>query len=137
MSPRSIHRRVGQLAFVGFDGGTIPAETRALAREFDLGGVVLFARNVEAPAQVAELAYEARRLGTGLPAWVAVDQEGGRVARLRRPFTEWPPMITLGRSGDEALAARYAAAVAAELRAVGISMNLAPVLDVHSNPANT
>ena len=50
------------------------------------------------------------------PFWISVDQEGGRVARLKSPFTEWPPAMTLGRSGDEALAARFAAALAAELR---------------------
>ena len=51
-----------------------------------------------------------------LPAWVSVDQEGGRVARLKAPFTEWPPMATLGRSGDVALAERFARALAAELQ---------------------
>ncbi len=58
------------------------------------------------------------------------------MARLKRPFTEWPPAITLGRSGDPALAERFATALAAELRAVGITLDFAPVLDVHSNPAN-
>jgi beta-N-acetylhexosaminidase len=67
---------------------------------------------------------------------VAVDQEGGRVARIRRPFTEWPPMITLGRSEDESLARRFAGALAVELAAVGISLDFAPVLDVLTNPKN-
>ena len=77
----------------------------ALAREFDLGGIILFARNVAAPEQVAEIARDAQSLAHELPLWVSVDQEGGRVARLKAPFTEWPPMLTLGRSGDERLAA--------------------------------
>ena len=72
----------------------------------------------------------------GLPLWVSVDQEGGRVARLRAPFTEWPPMATLGRSGDPKLATRFAAALAAELKAVGITLDYAPVLDIHTNPKN-
>ena len=76
-----------------------------LAREFDLGGVILFARNVVEPEQVAELSREAQALARELPLWVSVDQEGGRVARLKAPFTDWPPMMTLGRSGDEQLAA--------------------------------
>ena len=97
---------------------------------------MLFARNVEEPAQVAELAYEIAQLQPDLPLWVAVDQEGGRVARLRRPFTEWPPMGTLGRSGDLALAGRFACALAAELSAVGITLDFAPVLDVLTNPSN-
>ncbi len=70
------------------------------------------------------------------PLWVSVDQEGGRVARLKAPFTEWPPMMTLGRSGDERLAARFASALAAELKAVGITLDYTPVLDIHTNPKN-
>src|SRR5688572_8225754 len=71
-----------------------------------------------------------------LPLWVSVDQEGGRVARLKSPFTEWPPMMTLGRSGDEALAGRFARALAAELRAVGITLDYTPVLDILTNREN-
>ena len=97
MSMRELRRHVGQLAIAGFNGPSIPADLRAVAREFDLGGIILFARNVEAPEQVAELARDAESLAGELPLWVSVDQEGGRVARLRAPFTEWPPMITLGR----------------------------------------
>ena len=109
---------------------------RSLAREFGLGGVILFARNIEEPQQVAELAFDVQQLATDLPLWVSVDQEGGRVARLRAPFTLWPPMATLGRSGDVGLATRFAAALAAELRAVGITLDYAPVLDIHTNPKN-
>jgi beta-N-acetylhexosaminidase len=136
MSLREVRRHAGQLAIAGFAGQSIPPELRALAREFDLGGVIFFARNVESPEQVAELSREARALAGELPLWVSVDQEGGRVARLKAPFTVWPPMLTLGRSGDEALAGRFARALAAELRAVGISLDYTPVLDVHTNPKN-
>ena len=122
--------------FAGFAGTSLTPEIRALAREYSLGGIVLFTRNVDEPAQVAELAYEIARLQPDMPLWVAVDQEGGRVARLRSPFTEWPPMLALGRSGDTALARRFARAMAAELAAVGITLDFAPVLDVLTNPAN-
>lgn len=133
---RDIRRHAGQLAIAGFSGHTIPPELRALAREFDLGGVIFFARNVESPEQVAELSRDAHSLAVDIPLWVSVDQEGGRVARLKAPFTVWPPMVTLGRSGDEQLAARFARALATELKAVGISLDYTPVLDVHTNPRN-
>jgi beta-N-acetylhexosaminidase len=136
MSIRDIRRHAGQVALAGFAGHSIPADLRALAREFDLGGIILFARNVESPEQVADIAREARLLAGELPLWVSVDQEGGRVARLRSPFTVWPAMHTLGRSGDEALAARFARALAAELRAVGVTLDFTPVLDILTNPAN-
>lgn len=137
MTLREIRRHIGQLVIVGFDGLTVPADLKRLAREFDLGGVILFGRNVDTPAQVADLAAEVATLARELPLWVSVDQEGGRVARLRHGFTEWPPMATLGRSGDEGLAERFARALATELRAVGISLDFAPVMDVLTNPANT
>ena len=136
MSLRDIRRHIGQLAIAGFAGESIPTELKAIAREFDLGGVILFARNVSAPDQVAEIAREARTMAQELPLWVSVDQEGGRVARLKAPFTIWPPMLTLGRSGDERLAERFAMALAAELKAVGITLDYTPVLDILTNPKN-
>src|SRR5215813_6820204 len=136
MSPSALRRQIGQLLIAGFRGEQIPVEIRSLAREFSLGGVILFARNIVEPHQVAELCHEASQLTAGVPAWVSVDQEGGRVARLKAPFTEWPPMATLGRSGDVRLAERFARALAAELKAVGITLDFAPVLDVHTNPKN-
>jgi beta-N-acetylhexosaminidase len=136
MSLRDLRRHVGRLAIVGFSGTSVPVELRRIAAAFDLGGVIYFARNIVEPRQVAELSREVHDLAGDLPLWISVDQEGGRVARLKRPFTEWPPMITLGRSGDDRLAERFARALADELRAVGINLDYAPVLDVRTNPAN-
>lgn len=138
MSPQPLRRRIGQLLIGSFTGSDVPVEFRSLAREFDVGGVTFFGRlgNIESPEQVAGLAFDVRNLGRELPAWVGIDQEGGRVARLRSPFTEWPPMAVLGRSGSADLARKFAAALAAELAAVGISLDYAPVLDIHTNPKN-
>ena len=133
---KPLRRSLGQLVVTGFAGMSIPAELQSLARDTGLGGIILFSRNVEAPDQVAELAWAAQALGREEPLWVSVDQEGGRVARLTAPFTRWPPMCSLGRSGDLGLAGRFARALAAELRAVGVTLNYAPVLDVHTNPEN-
>ena len=134
--PSSLRREIGQLLIGSLPGTTITQEMQSLAREFQLGGVTLFKRNIEAPEQVAELSNDLQGLSSELPLWVAVDQEGGRVARLRAPFTEWPPMATLGRAGDGTLAHRFASALAAELTAVGITLDYAPVLDIHTNPKN-
>ena len=134
--PSAIRRDIGQLLIGSLAGPSISPEIRSLAREFSLGGVTLFSRNIEAPEQVAELSIDLQALASELPLWVCVDQEGGRVARLRKPFTEWPPMAVLGRSGSVDLASRFAAALAVELRAVGITLDYAPVLDIHTNPRN-
>jgi beta-N-acetylhexosaminidase len=134
--PSAVRREIGQLLIGSLPGTTITAEIRSLAKEFSLGGVILFSRNIEAPEQVAELSRDVQELASELPLWVSVDQEGGRVARLKEPFTRWPPMATLGRAGSVELAARFGAALAAELRAVGITLDYAPVLDIHTNPKN-
>jgi beta-N-acetylhexosaminidase len=136
MSRFVLRRQIGRLLMAGFHGQQVPPEMKSLAREFGLGGIVLFARNIAEPEQVADLCFEASRLDPDMPAWVGVDQEGGRVARLKAPFTEWPPMATLGRSDDARLAGRFARALALELKAVGITLDYAPVLDVHTNPKN-
>jgi len=137
MSPSALGRQIGQLLIAGFDGQQLPVELRSLAREFGLGGVILFDRNVGDPEQLSELCFEAARLTPELPLWVSIDQEGGRVARLKAPFTEWPSMAALGRSGSVPLAERFARALAAELKAVGVTLDYAPVLDVRTNPRNS
>lgn len=137
MSLRDVRRHVGRLAIAGFAGHAVPPELREIARDFDLGGVIYFARNIAEPAQVRDLSRECATLAHEWPLWISVDQEGGRVARMKQPpFTVWPPMITLGRSDDDVLVGQFARALAEELVAVGINLDFAPVLDVHTNPKN-
>ena len=136
--PGALHRQIGQLAVIGFDGPVLPDDVKALAREFDLGGVILFARNVQDPEQVAEIAWQAQQLARDLPLWVGVDQEGGRVARLKKPLTLWPAAATLGRAGEAApaLARRFAEALAREVSLLGFSIDFLPVLDVLTTAQN-
>lgn len=101
----------------------------------NVGGVILFARNVESPAQVRALTDRIRAIKPNI--LLAVDQEGGRVARLRQGFTPLPAMGRLGeyfeQSPIEALSLAYACGyvMAAEVLAVGIDFSFAPVLDIH------
>ena len=74
--------------------------------------------------------------GTTLPLLIAVDQEGGRVARMGPPWTVWPPLRALGRIGSEDLARRMGAALAAECASAGIKCDFAPIMDVDTNPDN-
>lgn len=131
-----LRRHIGQLVVVGFAGSSLPVELCRLVREFDLGGIILFSRNIEAPLQVAELSYAAQQLAVDLPLWISVDQEGGRVQRLRSPFTEWPAQSVFGRCDDGGLVDRFSRALAKELRMVGINLDYAPVLDIHTNIRN-
>jgi len=132
----SLDREVAGLFCVGFQGTAPSKEVLELVAR-GVHGVILFARNVQAAEQVAELVAALKR-AAGRPLLVSVDQEGGRVARLRAPqgFTELPPMRAVGATGDAALAREVGALLGRELRAVGIDQDYAPVVDVDTNPAN-
>ena len=73
----SLRRQIGRLLIAGFDGPQVPVELKALTREFGLGGVILFARNIEEPEQVAELSFEAARLVPDFPLWSAWIRRAG------------------------------------------------------------
>ncbi|MCG8421082.1 MAG: beta-N-acetylhexosaminidase [Proteobacteria bacterium] len=119
--------------------------SRPVERPDDLAAVVELARSLH------DLSSRAGR-GDGTPTWIAIDQEGGRVQRVRQPATVWPPMLSfehvLGTSDAEtvqqsaadsaveSLAEAVGEAMGLELAALGIDIDFAPVLDVHSNPAN-
>jgi beta-N-acetylhexosaminidase len=127
----------GQLLFAGFQGTEVPEDLAALLRQGRVGGVVLFARNLRDPGQVRGLVAELHALAPAeAPLCVAIDQEGGRVQRLRAPWTEWPPMRRLGERDDLEETARVARALARELADLGIDLDFAPVVDVDTNPAN-
>jgi beta-N-acetylhexosaminidase len=130
---------VGELLLTGFDGVVLAPATRRALERHERAGVVLFRRNVpsleETRALTSAIAEAAARSGEPLPALVAIDQEGGRVTRLPRPFPSLPPMRVLARGGDR-LVRDAARVVGRGLAHLGIDLDLAPVLDVDSNPAN-
>lgn len=126
--------QAARLLAVGFEGTTLSTELRALL-DRGISGVILFSRNVESPAQVARLIAEIKDYASHV-VYVGVDQEGGVVQRLRSGFTRLPNMRTLGRIGDAHLAWQVGRVLGRELRAVGIDVNFAPVIDVDTNPNN-
>ncbi len=139
-----IDRLSARCVIIGIAGHTPKPEELELVRR-GVGGVILFARNVDNPAQVAELARSLKAAAPG-PLLVCVDQEGGRVQRLRPPhWTELPSMRRIGQI-DEAgganglagatIAERLGKLVARELRACGFDLDFAPVVDVDTNPKN-
>src|SRR6056297_2565148 len=114
-------------------GVRLSAEEKAFFREADPFGFILFGRNIESPAQVRALCDEMRET-VGREAVITIDQEGGRVQRLRSPdWTDWvPPLEEVRRAGAQApevMRLRYRI-MAAELRALGIDSNCAPLVDV-------
>lgn len=129
-------KSVGECIIMGFNGLDLEDETAAFISQAGIGGVILFAQNYESPAQVAELINEIQECHKGHPLWVSVDHEGGRVQRFKKGFTKIPEAAAIAKSDSPKLAFDIADVMAKELRAVGINVNYAPVLDINTNPKN-
>ena len=136
------HRRLplGQLFVIGFDGTRVPQSSARLIAEQQVGGVILFKRNIESLEQVVALNTELFELGkaAAFPVIVSVDQEGGRVARLRGIMSDVPSMRAVGAAAehDAEVPYRLGAMMARELSALGFHWDFAPVVDVDTNPQN-
>lgn len=116
----------GQVAHTG--GGAAASGGAAVAQEVtDLAALIDLHRTIHAAAPA------------DAPVLVTIDQEGGSVQRVRAPATQWPPMLAhdgFASPGDEQLAGEVGAAMGRELAALGVDVDFAPVLDIHTNPAN-
>lgn len=132
----TLRATVGQLFMVGFPGTTVTKPMSSLMNTYQPGGVILFSRNLHGRDQIIRLTNHLQQLSSQERLLIAVDQEGGRVSRLPRGFTLFPSCATLGRCDSSELAYAAASTTATELRAVGMNMNMAPVLDVQTNPDN-
>lgn len=142
-----IERDIGQLLWVGFHGTAAPSSLRDAIARGEVGAVVVFARNlavtdecldVDATVDLTESIHGAAAAGAP-PPLIAVDQEGGRVQRVRAPATRWPAMLSFDRldpAEARALAGAVGEALGAELAVLGFDVDFAPVLDVHTNPDN-
>ncbi|MFM8551573.1 MAG: beta-N-acetylhexosaminidase [Nitrospiraceae bacterium] len=128
--------QIGQLFMLGFLGTSVTQELASFITTYKPGGLILFRRNLESVEQIVRLTNDLQQLSPHSPLLISIDQEGGRVSRLPSDFTIFPPCASLGACGSYDLAYAAAAVTATELRTVGINMNMAPVLDVHTNPAN-
>lgn len=129
----SLSHKVGQLFMVSFYGSGLNQEAREMFTRWRPGAAVLLPSNLGAPEAITRLTNQMQTTvleAGGVPLFIAVDQEGGTIARLQEGFTQWPVPMLWAATDDEALLRRVGAAMGRELRAVGINMNLAPVLDV-------
>jgi beta-N-acetylhexosaminidase len=133
----TLEEKVGQLLFVGF-GGTVMDETiSSFLQVKKPGGVALFRRNIKNAKQVVTLIRDVRKFDpANIPLFISVDQEGGNVVRLKEHTTILPSNMALGAAGSADLAYRVGDALGRDLSLMGFNMNLAPVLDISSNPKN-
>ncbi|GIL18114.1 MAG: glycoside hydrolase family 3 [Oligoflexia bacterium] len=136
-----MRKLIGQQMMIGVSGLTLTAEEKKFIVQNNIAGVTLFGRNVKEPHQVRELCKELQSLRHQMPdrapLFIAIDMEGGRVARLKAPFTVWPPLKKLGDLDSPAASFHLAYYMGLELKSVGINLDFAPCVDVYTNPKNT
>ena len=132
---------IGQHMFIGLSGHALTVDEKKFIIEHNIGGICLFGRNVAEPKQVRELCAEIQSLrhkqADKAPLFIGIDMEGGRVHRLKPPFTQWPAMKKLGDMDAPTVSFHFANRMGQEMRAVGINLDFAPCVDVYSNPKNT
>ncbi|MDB7928812.1 beta-N-acetylhexosaminidase [Flavonifractor plautii] len=135
----TVEQKAAQLLVAGIEG-TEPGEDAVQAIQgYQVGGVILFGRNVESAEQLAALTNGLKELnGDYVPLFLCVDQEGGRVDRMPPEVSRTPSAWSVGQTLDtEGVGAAYGALLAEECAAFGFNMDFAPSLDIWSNPENT
>ena len=126
----SAEQAAGQRLMVGFEGTELSQSLKFYIDTLKVGGVILFTSNIDSPGQITNLCQSIQAYARGCgqpPLFIAIDQEGGRVARLKTPFTQFPGNSAMQGVDD---AAEFGRVTASELAAIGVNMNMAPVLDV-------
>lgn len=138
----ALQDKIGQMLIVGFHGQSIAAspELATMVGTYHVGGVVLLEANAHDPGQLSTLTTELQSLATSsgarVPLFIAINHEGGIVVRITEGVTGFPGNMAVAATGRPEYAHVSAALAARELRAMGVNMNLAPVLDVNDNPLN-
>ncbi|KAH8694932.1 putative beta-N-acetylglucosaminidase [Talaromyces proteolyticus] len=142
MAPSAeLRKKVGQLFAVGFHGLTPDTGIRTLIRDYDLGAVILFKRNIKDADQLKaltrDLQQEAKDAGHEFPLFIGIDQENGLVTRVCPPIAaQQPGQMALGATGSSKYAYEVGKATGEVLDFFGINMNYAPDCDINSEPLN-
>lgn len=129
----------GQRLCTGFSGTQLDADFIRHVRENKIGNVILFGRNIAGREQLHRLCADIQALvteSTGYPAFIAIDQEGGPVSRLPEDTAVFPSAMAIAATGDPGNAYQAGLMTGTELKALGVNVNLAPVMDINTNPNN-
>ncbi len=131
--------KIGQMLMAGVPGQKISAESKAIIEKYCPGGIILFGFNLGSEEEIKTFIGDMQKNAFAkysLPLFISIDQEGGRVKRITEGVTQFPGNMALGIVNDKDLTYKAARIIGLELRAIGVNMNLAPVLDVNNNPSN-
>ena len=134
LSHMTLSEKIGQMLMIGVHGTKMDDDSRFMLSEYDVGGVILFDRNLETAEGVRRFTKELQEARHGEPPLlIAIDEEGGVVSRMTDILPPPPAQQEIGKSGDPALARRWAKETSQELRSYGFNLNFAPVADVGDN----
>lgn len=145
LSDMSLEQKIGQMFLVGFestgqqDATIMNDQAKELIEEYHVGGILLFERNIKDVNQTIELNHQLQSLSLStskIPLFLAIDQEGGKVIRIKEGVTVFPGNMALGATRDPQLAYQAGKQMGSELRSLGFNLDLAPSLDVNNNPKN-
>jgi beta-N-acetylhexosaminidase len=128
--------QIGQLFMTGIEGHELTKEESHFIEKNDIGGVILFSKNYEGPAQLAELINSIQQLRKEYPLYIATDHEGGRVIRFKQNFTQFPSMLDMAKFDSAKKVFEMAQIMALELSACGVNLNLSPCCDILINQNN-
>lgn len=134
-----LREQIGQRLVTGFPGTELTEDFRRMVREYKISNVILFRENITDCAQLKQLCGEIQALvrrETGHGAFITADQEGGLVTRLPGDAVNVPGAMAIAATGDPENAYRAGLLTGRELRALGVNFDLAPSVDVNSNPEN-
>jgi len=134
-------KQAGQLMMIGLSGLSLTKDEKKFIIENNISGVTLFGRNYSSAEQLRQLCQELQSLRFQMPdkapLFIGIDQEGGRVARLKAPFTQWPAMKKIGDLDSPTVSFHFAYLMAQEMKAAGVNLDFAPCVDTYTNPKNT
>lgn len=140
ISRLSLEEKVGQLFHIGIEGVELEESDRRIIQKYKVGGVILFAHNLEEPKQIHKLNRDLQKnsvQASGIPLFISTDQEGGRVRRLGPEASmNFPSAMAFGQTANPIYTEEAAFITAYELRKLGLNWVLAPVLDINNNPRN-
>ncbi len=139
MNKMTLKEKIGQLIVFGFSETEVTPRIEKLIKEYKLGNILLFSRNIKTTEQLFKLNNDIQKLmikHLRYPAFITIDQEGAMVTRITDKATVFPGAMTLAATNNTENAYLQGKYMACELDALGINMNFAPVLDVNNNPLN-
>ncbi|GKU28529.1 beta-N-acetylhexosaminidase [Clostridium folliculivorans] len=133
----TLDEKIGQLTIVGIEGTEINDNTKELIKNYHVGGVIFFKENISSRNQALALVQSLKNInGTGIPLFLGVDEEGGRVSRMPAEYKKLPSSGTIGKKNNEDISKKVGEILGEEVSSVGFNLDFAPVLDINSNPKN-